>query len=185
MHALHTYMCIHVCMYVCMYVCMHVSMHARYAYICIHLWLLLLCYWNLYCMYMHVCKCMYEWVCIHVCSCVCVWMRVHMYLNKLTSCMYCDSHNNWGPQNSFQRFVVPVYYWKTVEKPETDPQLLWEWHYVWRMRKEKYSLSSMHTYTFNICTQTFGMHQHIFVRTYVYTHIYAGTLTNSPKSFEL
>ncbi len=39
---------------------------------------------------------------------------------------YCHSHNNWGPRNSFQRFLVPVYYWKTVEKPETGPQLLWE-----------------------------------------------------------
>jgi hypothetical protein len=29
----------------------------------------------------------------------------------------------------FQRFSIPVYYWKTVEKPETDPQLLWEWQY--------------------------------------------------------
>ncbi len=43
---------------------------------------------------------------------------------------YCHSHNNWGPWNSFQRFLVPGYYWKTVETPETDPQLLWEWQYV-------------------------------------------------------
>ena len=28
---------------------------------------------------------------------------------------------------SFQWFLVPAYYWKTIEKPETDPQLLWEW----------------------------------------------------------
>ncbi len=39
---------------------------------------------------------------------------------------YCHSHNNWGPKNSFQRFLVPVCYWKTVEKPETAPQLSWE-----------------------------------------------------------
>jgi hypothetical protein len=44
--------------------------------------------------------------------------------------IYCHSHNNWGPWNSVQRFLVPVYYWKTVRKPETDPQLLWEWQYV-------------------------------------------------------
>jgi hypothetical protein len=25
---------------------------------------------------------------------------------------------------AFDEFLVPVYYWKTVEKPETDPQLL-------------------------------------------------------------
>ncbi len=43
---------------------------------------------------------------------------------------YCHSHNNWGPWNSFQRFLVPVYYWETVEKPETDPQLLGEWQYL-------------------------------------------------------
>jgi hypothetical protein len=32
----------------------------------------------------------------------------------------------WGPRNGFQRFLAPVYYWKTVEKSETEPQLLWE-----------------------------------------------------------
>jgi hypothetical protein len=32
-------------------------------------------------------------------------------------------------RNGFQRFVVPVYYWKTVEKPDSDPELLWEWQY--------------------------------------------------------
>ncbi len=42
-------------------------------------------------------------------------------------CMHCHSHNNLGLRNDFQRFWVPVYYWKTVEKPETDPQLLCEW----------------------------------------------------------
>ncbi len=41
--------------------------------------------------------------------------------------VYCHSHNNWGPRNSFQQFSVPVYYWKTAEKPETDFQLLWKW----------------------------------------------------------
>ncbi len=33
---------------------------------------------------------------------------------------YCQSHNNWGQQNGFQRILVLVYYWKTVGKPETD-----------------------------------------------------------------
>ncbi len=42
---------------------------------------------------------------------------------------YCLSHNNWGSWNGFQLFIVPVYYWKTVEKHETDPQILWEWQY--------------------------------------------------------
>jgi hypothetical protein len=37
---------------------------------------------------------------------------------------YCHSHNNWGPRNSFQRFLVPIYYWRTVEKPETDPSII-------------------------------------------------------------
>ncbi len=43
--------------------------------------------------------------------------------------IHCDDvllsfHQNSGLPNSFQRILVPVYYWKTVEKPETDPQLL-------------------------------------------------------------
>jgi hypothetical protein len=32
-----------------------------------------------------------------------------------------------GRETAFNSFLVPVYYWKTVEKPKTDPQLLWEW----------------------------------------------------------
>ncbi len=40
---------------------------------------------------------------------------------------YCHSHNHWGQVSSFPRFLVPVYYWKTVGEPETDPQILWEW----------------------------------------------------------
>jgi hypothetical protein len=31
---------------------------------------------------------------------------------------YCHSRNNWGPRNGFQRVLVPIYYRKTVEKPE-------------------------------------------------------------------
>jgi hypothetical protein len=54
-------------------------------------------------------------------------MRVHTHHDTLHQ--HCHSHNNWGPWNSFRRFLVPVYYWKTVEKPETDPQLSWEWQY--------------------------------------------------------
>jgi hypothetical protein len=29
-----------------------------------------------------------------------------------------------GHATAFSSFLVPVHYWKTVEKPETDPQLL-------------------------------------------------------------
>ncbi len=43
---------------------------------------------------------------------------------------YCHSHNDWGPQKQLSTVFVPVYFWKTAEKPETDPQLLWEWQYV-------------------------------------------------------
>jgi hypothetical protein len=53
-----------------------------------------------------------------------VRIRIIICLLPKTKCMYCRSHNDGGPRNSFQRFLVPVYYWKTVKKPETDPQLL-------------------------------------------------------------
>jgi hypothetical protein len=53
----------------------------------------------------------------------------YLYYKNQCALWYCHSHNNWGPRNSFQRLLVPVYFWKTVEKPETDPQLLWEWQY--------------------------------------------------------
>jgi hypothetical protein len=52
---------------------------------------------------------------------------------------YCHSHNNWGPRNSFQRFLVPVYYWKTVGKTWNWPsnQLLWEWQYEYICHKKQ------------------------------------------------
>jgi hypothetical protein len=37
--------------------------------------------------------------------------------------LYWRFQNNWGLENSFQRFFVRVYYWETVGKQETDPQL--------------------------------------------------------------
>jgi hypothetical protein len=36
---------------------------------------------------------------------------------------------------AFPRLSEPVYYWKTVEKSETDPQILWEWQYGFSMAK--------------------------------------------------
>jgi hypothetical protein len=67
------------------------------------------------------CRCLYQ-----PCGCVCIGT----YMSLVGGCVYayyCHSHNNWGPRNSFQRLLVPVYYWKPLERPETDPQLLWEW----------------------------------------------------------
>ncbi len=84
-------------------------------------------------------------------SCICVWVYVSTYVSQITPkpmryvcmyvfmyvicmyvCVYVDSrhsHTDWGPRNSFQRFWEPVYYWKSVNKPETDPQLVWERQY--------------------------------------------------------
>jgi hypothetical protein len=45
-----------------------------------------------------------------------------------------------GHETAFE----PVYFWKTLERPETDPQLLWEWQYLcflWRCIFEKESIS--------------------------------------------
>jgi hypothetical protein len=52
---------------------------------------------------------------------VCISMRTRDVLaGKFT---YCHSHNNRGPRNGFERLLEPVYYWNTVEKLETDPQI--------------------------------------------------------------
>jgi hypothetical protein len=56
-----------------------------------------------------------------------VYLRVFMTCVCHTCVSYCHSHNNLVPRNGLQRFLVPVYYWKAVEIPEIDPQLLWEW----------------------------------------------------------
>jgi hypothetical protein len=47
-----------------------------------------------------------------------------MKLKQKWRSTYCHSHNNWGPRNSFQRFLVPAYYWKTVEKPCNWPSII-------------------------------------------------------------
>ncbi len=68
-------------------------------------------------------------------ACVCVCVFVYERHKNLHTCTYaqhkdvsyCHSHNNRGALNGFERFLVPVYYWETAEKPETDPQLLSQW----------------------------------------------------------
>jgi hypothetical protein len=86
------------------------------------------------------------------------------------------SHNNWGPRNSFQRLLVPVYYWKIVEKPETDPQLLWEWQYVLaRIYIFVVTLLvCLHSCIYMRCMTLFNMYTHPFMhacmRTYTNTH---------------
>jgi hypothetical protein len=47
-------------------------------------------------------------------------------------------------ENGFQRFVVRVYYWKTVEKQETDPQIFWKRQY--RNLSINLQSSNMHAY---------------------------------------
>ncbi len=37
---------------------------------------------------------------------------------------YLRLKNNGGPGNGVQRFLVPIYHWKPVEKKVADPQLL-------------------------------------------------------------
>jgi hypothetical protein len=86
-----------------------------------------------------------ECVCVCMCVCVCVcWSRrtLSIMYSVMTTikkkwCVWCSYlknwckllpywclQNNWGPENGFQRFFqVQVYYWKTVEKQGTDPQL--------------------------------------------------------------
>ncbi len=73
-----------------------------------------------------------------------LFLAVCVYV-ELWNCQYCHSHNNWGPQNSFQLFLVPVYYWKNLEKPETDPQLLWEWQYLSTWATSKGFVNSIKT----------------------------------------
>ncbi len=56
------------------------------------------------------------------------YMRICCWGNR--GCIHWRFQHNWGPGNSFQRFLVQAYYWKTVEKQETDPQLFWKRRYV-------------------------------------------------------
>ncbi len=58
-----------------------------------------------------------------------IYIHVQIYMRDVHMRAYgtvlLRDRNNWGLQNSFQRVLVPVYYWKTVEKSETYSQLLW------------------------------------------------------------
>ncbi len=93
------------------------------------------------CMYVYTCVCIYiqpllsdccwsssMFVCLCLCECICAQLCGMDCATEISP--YCHSHNNWGLQNCFQRFLVPVYNWKIVEKPVTDSQLLWEYHLI-------------------------------------------------------
>jgi hypothetical protein len=110
------YIRIHVSTYVRMYVCVRFSV---YTYVTVYVCLYACMYTRAY-ICLSVCICVLAYVCL-----VCKYVGFHHTWAKRHA-SYCHSHNNWGPRNNFQRFLVPVYYWKAVEKPETDPQLLWE-----------------------------------------------------------
>jgi hypothetical protein len=109
------YIYVILCMYSWMCPCMHkrTSMNA-FVYLCMsHAFMRVFVYLCMSFLYM------YAWMCPSTHSYMYAWMHSRL--------QYCHSHNNWGPRNSFQRLVVPVVdYWKIVETPETDPQLLWE-----------------------------------------------------------
>ncbi len=98
---------------------------------------------------------------------------------------YCHSHNNWGPQNSFPLFLVLVYYWKTIEKPETDPQLLWEWQYLYMQWHTNMSISSNalwhgHAHTHTSIPRDFQSFSSL-IQMHIY-HTYAQTYSH-PQSF--
>ncbi len=86
------------------------------------------------CMYcvlscMRLKRCKYEQRILHMYSYVCTCTCVHVHTCTRTSRMYAVGYTysrlqtNRGLGNGFQRLLVPVYYWKTVEKQETDPRL--------------------------------------------------------------
>jgi hypothetical protein len=82
--------------------------------------------------------------------------------------IHCHSHNNWGPRNGFQRFLVSAYYWNTVGKPETDPPSLWEWQYdIFQANWAYNSCSDCHK-----CIHTH--HMHACAHLYMYTIIIPG-----------
>ncbi len=57
---------------------------------------------------------------------------IRMYI-CVSSCRCTHEHMilPFSHRDSFQRFLIPVYHWKTVEIPETNPQISWEWQYAW------------------------------------------------------
>ncbi len=79
------------------------------------------------------------WVWVHVMVFLCVYTKsslVQLWSSCWVTCVihtqarhYCHSHNHWWPQKQLSMVLISVYYWKTVEKPETDP-----WHYGTALR---------------------------------------------------
>ena len=134
-------------MYVCMYVCMYDALVSDLSEMFHNMHICMYVRKMDWCVYIYTGIYLSMNVCMYVDSyCKQVWLRhrciTHVKYSAIPTIVeghktdksphpYCHSHRNWGPQNSFQRFLVQVYYWKTVEKPETDPQLLWEWQYVY------------------------------------------------------
>ncbi len=42
--------------------------------------------------------------------------------------VHCQTQNNWGQRTGFQRSLVPFATGEPLKQPETDPQLLCDWH---------------------------------------------------------
>ncbi len=99
-----------------------------------------------------------------------IYKRVHTYPRL---------QNNWGPENGFQRILVPVYSCKTVENKETDCQLFWKGEYEtaanvsWRAtqtswivtqkRKQTWAVEFIYVFTHSVECDAATASQHILV----------------------
>ncbi len=84
-----------------------------------------------------------------------VWGRIKIH--------YCHAHNNWGPRNSFQRFSVPVYYWKTVENLKLtlnhyENGSIWVPFLDWKVMKQSMTESGVSIYVKTQCTHLCRYH---------------------------
>ncbi len=151
---IYIYVCVCVCVYINVYIYYDIYIYI-YIYVCV-------CIHKLY-IGMNVFHMYFSSQISHTTICIVVLFIKEIYL-------YCHSHNNWGPRNSFQRLLVPVYFWKTVERPETDPRLLWEWQYMLDIHTMFFKCILVHR--FRTGTVRVYMYVFFFVVNKTYRHIY-------------
>ncbi len=115
----------------CMYVCVNdISTWSRILGLCVHV---CMCkyvrIWHTYTFpvqyfLMEHSRLLSVQLCVFLCV-ECVLCTQHIYTHTWSTVSYRHSYNKRGPRNSFQRLLVPVYYWKPVEKLKNGPQILW------------------------------------------------------------
>ncbi len=104
-----------------------------------------------------------------------------LYVCVTSKDQWCHSQNNWGPWHGFQRFLVPVYLWKNVEKSENRPSN------IVRIEVQCHILipgSSMYfdpNIPIYIYIHTYTCILHIHIQIHVHVHVHGASMASGSR----